>query len=150
MITNLMVRRAVKALISQYKEGTHTGSWKSCPLCVIFGADWDVSLDTACLNCPNSAFYQESSLPDRLRRPCIRRTALFPILSWEDVEDGEELEPEPILVKFWKRVLAVLPNGYKTEFIMTDKLKSAIFNIAKQMQDESDKHENEVRSTETH
>ena len=148
-----MVRRAVRELVSQYETGTHLGGFVNCPLCNLFEADWDSNHERVCANCPNAAFYtDEYDIP-----PCSTRTRTFPALDWSSGfnDEGGDLTPEEIveidkrIIIFWKRVLPVLPTGYKTEFIMTDERKKAIYNIAKQMQDESDKCRDEICCSET-
>ena len=144
-----MVRKAVKELISQYSEGEHKGGFANCPLCQLFAADWNVDLPVVCANCPNIAFYDADS---DLGSPCSVRSRKFPVTDWSDICDydghyltaEERIAADAGVIRFWKRVLPVLPTGYKTEFIMTDERKQAIYNIAKQMQDESDKFRDEI------
>lgn len=139
MVTNHEMRKAVKALIEQYKQGVHTGGFKACPLCVMFKANWDTPFEESCVNCPNYPFYDSriSALP-----PCSRRTKAFPVLDWgegynPDIDDCP-YEEQPLLVKFWEQVLTVLPIGADVEFVLTEELSKIIVKLANQIQIEYD------------
>lgn len=146
MVTNKDVRDAVKLLVMQYEEGHHQAGYSNCPLCRLFGANSsDLSIDT-CVNCPNYTFH----IDNVGHHPCVTRTDVYPALDWgsycSDYDDDEVFkqmsENADTLIKFWKRVLTLLPQGYKKEFILTQQQKESILSIAKQLQDEWDKEHN--------
>lgn len=127
----------------QYETGTHKDGYSSCPLCRVFGATRETLLEGKCNNCPNAAFENTEA-----EIPCVIRTVTYPALDWgtypysEEDEDVEFSENSEYLIKFWKRVLTLLPQGYKKEFVLTQQQKESILSIAKQLQDEWDKEHN--------
>jgi len=133
MVTNTQVRKAVKELIHQYENGTHSGGFKDCPLCLLFGAMWNVPYKMSCVNCPNWVFYDNTRLHGA--SPCTHRTRTFPALNWTD-----DLHEDDML-KFWKQVLTILPKGHDVKFVLTKEISKIILNLAIQIQLEYDKED---------
>ena len=112
MITNYKVKKAIKFIRDEYKNGTHEAKCESCKLCNIF---FNSKNDT-CGNCPNTIFDNKDK-----DLGCVTRVWNINNLSWDYSEHK--------LVEFWTEVAQVF-HKLRGKYVLTKELKAKILEIA--------------------